>query len=249
MLAGGLGPDNVRAAIDAVQPWAVDAASQLESRAGRQGSREGARLREAARAMTQLRRLRRPLRPRDADPGARRARAGWRDAQADESFRAELDDLARLRGPPDAAHARGALRSGQAHLPEAGGSPPHRRAQAQQRARPSGARAAARQAADRRRDRRGPARRRDRDRVRALRLRLRRVHGRGGHAPPAAQRRAHAAARRRGDAGRLRHEDVEGGDERGDPRLDHERRDDALPHRLLRRPGAVPGARRASCSP
>ena len=30
MLAGGLGPENVRAAIDAVQPWAVDASSSLE---------------------------------------------------------------------------------------------------------------------------------------------------------------------------------------------------------------------------
>ena len=45
-------------------------------------------------------------------------------------------------------------------------------------------------------------------------------------------------------ARRLRHEDAEGGDERGDPRLDHERRDDALPDRLVRRPRAVPGARR-----
>jgi indole-3-glycerol phosphate synthase/phosphoribosylanthranilate isomerase/anthranilate synthase/indole-3-glycerol phosphate synthase/phosphoribosylanthranilate isomerase len=34
MLAGGLGPDNVRAAIDAVHPWAVDAASSLESEPG-----------------------------------------------------------------------------------------------------------------------------------------------------------------------------------------------------------------------
>jgi len=31
MLAGGLGPDNVRAAIDAVHPWAVDAVRGTES--------------------------------------------------------------------------------------------------------------------------------------------------------------------------------------------------------------------------
>jgi len=34
MLAGRLGPDNVRAANEAVQPWAVDAASQLEAAPG-----------------------------------------------------------------------------------------------------------------------------------------------------------------------------------------------------------------------
>ena len=34
MLAGRLGPDNVRAAIEAVQPWAVDAASRLEREPG-----------------------------------------------------------------------------------------------------------------------------------------------------------------------------------------------------------------------
>ncbi len=34
MLAGHLGPDNVREAIRAVQPWAVDAASRLEARPG-----------------------------------------------------------------------------------------------------------------------------------------------------------------------------------------------------------------------
>jgi indole-3-glycerol phosphate synthase / phosphoribosylanthranilate isomerase len=34
VLAGRLGPHNVRAAIEAVQPWAVDAASQLESAPG-----------------------------------------------------------------------------------------------------------------------------------------------------------------------------------------------------------------------
>jgi hypothetical protein len=30
VLAGGLGPENVRSAIDAVRPWAVDASSSLE---------------------------------------------------------------------------------------------------------------------------------------------------------------------------------------------------------------------------
>jgi indole-3-glycerol phosphate synthase / phosphoribosylanthranilate isomerase len=34
MLAGGLGPENVRAAIEAVHPWAVDAASSLEAEPG-----------------------------------------------------------------------------------------------------------------------------------------------------------------------------------------------------------------------
>src|SRR5207253_8222454 len=34
MLAGRLGPDNVREAVRAVKPWAVDAASQLESEPG-----------------------------------------------------------------------------------------------------------------------------------------------------------------------------------------------------------------------
>ncbi len=89
----------------------------------------------------------------------------------------------------------------------------------------------------------GPARRRHRDRLRAVRARMRRLHGLRGHAPPGAERRAHAPDGRDGRPGRVRHEDAEGGDERGDPRLDHERRDDALRDRLVRRPGAVPGDR------
>ena len=34
MLAGGLGPENVRDAIARVQPWAVDASSSLEREPG-----------------------------------------------------------------------------------------------------------------------------------------------------------------------------------------------------------------------
>jgi len=34
VLAGGLGPENVRAAIAAVRPWAVDASSSLEREPG-----------------------------------------------------------------------------------------------------------------------------------------------------------------------------------------------------------------------
>ena len=53
-------------------------------------------------------------------------------------------------------------------------------------------------------------------------------------------------ARRGGEPGRVRHEDAQGGDERGDPRLDHERRDDPLHDRLLRRAASLPRARRRS---
>ena len=59
----------------------------------------------------------------------------------------------------------------------------------------------------------------------------------------AAEPRADGAARRRGATGRVRDAHAEGGDERGDPRLDRERRGHALPDRLVRRPGAVPGDR------
>ena len=34
MLAGGLGPENVREAIEEVRPWAVDASSSLETAPG-----------------------------------------------------------------------------------------------------------------------------------------------------------------------------------------------------------------------
>ncbi len=71
---------------------------------------------------------------------------------------------------------------------------------------------------------RRPARRGDRHRLRAARPRVRRVHGHRGHAPPGAERRADAAAGRGGGAGRGRRADAEGGGQRRDPRLGHQRR-------------------------
>ena len=50
VLAGKLGPDNVRAAIAAVQPWAVDAASSLESAPGIKDHDKVRRYVEAARS-------------------------------------------------------------------------------------------------------------------------------------------------------------------------------------------------------
>jgi phosphoribosylanthranilate isomerase len=50
VLAGKLGPDNVRAAIEAVQPWAVDAASSLESAPGIKDHDKVRRYVEAARS-------------------------------------------------------------------------------------------------------------------------------------------------------------------------------------------------------
>jgi phosphoribosylanthranilate isomerase len=50
MLAGGLGPENVRAAIEAVRPWAVDAASSLELEPGVKDHERVRAFVEAARA-------------------------------------------------------------------------------------------------------------------------------------------------------------------------------------------------------
>ena len=76
-----------------------------------------------------------------------------------------------------------------------------------------------------------------------LRARVHRLHGQRGHPPPGTERRADGAPRRRGAPGRLRHAHAQGSDERGDSRLDRERRDDALRDRLVRRSRPVPGAR------
>ena len=179
---------------------AVGGGRELEprDRAGHEGSRRASALRGGGRMLTYGDYGGRFV-PETLIPALDELEAGWQAAPPTPSFQAELDELGReLRRPADAADARRALRAGQAALPEARGPAPHRRAQAEQRARPGAARPAARQAPDRGRDRRRPARRRDRDRLRPLRPRVRRLHGRRGHAPPAPNVERMAPARRRG---------------------------------------------------
>ena len=125
-------------------------------------------------------------------------------AFADRGVHRRARSLARrVRRPADAGDPRAPPQRRprrRADLAEARGPAPHRRAQAEQRARPGAARAAHGQAPDHRRDRRGTARGRDRDGVRGARPRVRRVHGPRGHAPPGAQRLQDGSARRRGRA-------------------------------------------------
>ena len=118
-----------------------------------------------ARRARPVRALRRALRARDRDGGARRARGRRRrGVRPIPSFAAERDRLARdYVGRPTPiylAERLTARRRRRAHLPEARGPRAHGRAQDQQRRRPGADRRAPRQAADRRGDRRGPARRR-----------------------------------------------------------------------------------------
>ena len=168
----------------------------------------------------------------------------WAEASGDEDFRVRLASLRRdFVGRPTPLYLAERLseRAGRRVYLKREDLCPHGRPQDQQRDRPGAAGAAHGQAADHRRDRRRPARRRHRDRLRPAGARVRRLHGHRGHPPPGAQRRADEAARRRGRAGRRRRADAEGGGQRGDPRLGRQRRDDALRDRLRRRPGAVPG--------
>ena len=145
-----------------------------------------------------LRPLRRPLRPRDADAGARELEQAWVEARADPAFRARLDGLLRdyVGRPTPLYHAE--------RLSERVGRPVylkredllHTGAHKINNALGQALLATADgQAAGDRRDRRRPARCRDRHRVRAAGPRVRRVHGYRGHAPPAAERRADGAAR------------------------------------------------------
>ena len=189
-------------------PGAVDTASGTEP-SRRQGPREGPRA--SSRSPRRTRRVRMTavehrfgpyggqFVPETLMPALAELEAAWIAARADDGYRAELERLLRdFAGRPTPLY-RGAPALGGRRPPglaQARGPEPHRRAQDQQRARPGAARPPHGQDADHRRDRRGPARRRDRHRVRAARPRVHRLHGHRGHAPPAAQRAAHGAARR-----------------------------------------------------
>ena len=126
-------------------------------------------------------------RPTAALSGRPPGRGGGRGGAAPRGRRRE-------RSPPLAVHRDPGLPP----VPQARGPRPHRRPQDQQRARPGAADAAARQDPGHRRDRRRPARRRDRHGVRAARAAVRRVHGRGGHPTPGPERAPDARPRRRG---------------------------------------------------
>ncbi len=149
-----------------------------------------------------------------------------------------------VHGPAEHPHRGAALRRARrrrAGRPQARGPQPHRLPQDQQRARAGAARQAPGQDPAHRRDRRWTARGRDRDRRCALRHGVRRLHGRGRHRAPGAQRRPHAPAGRRGrrrDHG-LAH--PQGRHQRCAARLGRERRHDALRARHRRRPPSLPG--------
>ena len=193
-----------------------------------------------------LRPLRGPLRAGDADRGARRADRGLGRGPRGRRVHGPRCDLLRRdfigRPTPLYLAERLSERVGSPGLPEARGPRPHRRPQDQQRGRPGAAGAADGQAAGDRRDRRRPARRRHRHRLRPARARMRRLHGHRGHPPPGAQRRADEAAGGRGGPGRGRRPHPQGGGQRRDPRLGRQRRHDPLRDRLRGRPGALSGA-------
>ena len=127
--------------------------------------------------------------PETLMPAIAELEAAFDAARADEAFQQELDRLLREwvgRPTPLSDASRLAKLVGLRRVMlKREDLDPHRRAQDQQRARAGAPRAADGEAAHRRGDRRGPARRRERGRVRAPRPRMRRVHGHRGHAPQA----------------------------------------------------------------
>ena len=247
VLAGGLGPDNVRDAIAAVRPWARRRGVVARARAGRQGSRQGARIRRGGAGMSDeiFGAYGGRYVPETLIPALDELERGWREALADDAFHAELHHLATTyagRPTPLTLAERFApgkriylkredlLHTGAHKLNNALGQAVLARRLGKQRIvaeTGAGQHGVATATVCARFGYECVVYMGEED-MRRQKPNVERME------PP----------RRRGARRRLRHEDAEGGDERGDPRLDHERRDDALPDRLVRRPGAVPGARR-----
>ena len=156
MLAGRLGPTT---SAKRFGPFAPGPSTRRRSWKRSRGSRTAKRCARSSRRHVDvgpLRNLRRALRAGDVDSRARRARARL----AQRAGRRVVSRGARgarphLRGPADTAHAGRTVCAEQAPLPQARGFAAHWRAQAQQRARPGGARAATRETPHRRRDRPG----------------------------------------------------------------------------------------------
>ena len=177
VLAGGLDPGNVAEAIDVVHPWAVDAASSLESSPGIKDPDRVRRVRrrgQGGRGMT-------PPEPVETygpyggryvpRPSSGRS-TSWRrptcPPRDDPPSAPSSRTCSRRTWAADAPHPRRPRLRRRAALPEARGPLPHRRPQDQQRPRAGAAGLADGQAPDHRRDRGRPARRRHRHRLRAL---------------------------------------------------------------------------------
>ena len=215
MLSGGLDAGQRRRGDRGGRPFAVDCASGTEAAPGRKDPAKldgvlRARSRQPTRGRS--RRHERPAVERRFGPYGGRyvpetlipaldeLEREWVAARADPGVQGELSALLRdyVGRPTPLYRAAGCRRRPARRSTSSARTSPHRLAQDQQRARPGAAGAADGQAADDRRDRRRPARRGRGHRVRAARPRVHRLHGHRGHAPPAPQRRADEAARRRG---------------------------------------------------
>ena len=172
----------------------------------------------------------------------------YADAKADPAFKREMDGhLTHYVGRPSPLYFAERLTEHFARLPRAAqnlfqarGPQPHRRAQGEQRARPDHAGAPHGQDAHHRRDRRRHARRRDRDAVRAS-FGLECIVYMGAvdverQQPNVFRMKALGAEVR---AGRVRHEDAQGRDERGAARLGHQCRRHVLLHRHGRGPASL----------
>ena len=244
VLAGKLGPDNVAAAVARVRPWAVDASSRLEAEPG---VKDHAKVREFVAA---ARHAERPTAPTAGATSPRRScrrstssrRAGARRRAIRASRPSSHALLTSYVGPADAAVPRRAP-APDASISSARTSTTRARTRSTTRSGRRCSRGGSASSASSPRPAPASTAWRPRPSARASALECVVYMGSEDMRRQAPNVERMRTARRGGRPGRVRHAHAEGGDERGDPRLDHERRDDLLPDRLVRRPGALPRAR------